>query len=188
MGKWRLKFIGALVILLLVQGVAYAAKGGLNLSAVTMVGGGNVQDAADIPTEPQFIVQFDKNVVNSAIWEHNSKCISLITTDNENVPLNVTRVDDAVDFAQRQNIFVQPVQPLRPGTAYDLKISPDIKAKNGATLGREISVSFKTREEVPVQPPQPAENVSEEKTCDSAGCAKQKEACGKDECTEAGNN
>lgn len=132
---------------------ADAAKGGLSLNSVTLVGGGNVQDAVDIPTEPQFKVQFDKNVVNKAMWAVNSKCFSLISMDDEDVPVRVTKVDDTKDFAHRQDIFVQPVNPLRPGTAYYLKISPGLKAKNGAVLRKGISIAFKTEGEAPVEAP-----------------------------------
>jgi hypothetical protein len=155
--KLKLKLICTVFLILFTQAAALAyAQGGLNLIAVTLVGGGNVQDAADIPTEPQFKVQFDKNVVNSSIWEANSKCFSLISQNNQSIPVTVTKVDDANDFAQRQNIFVQPVNPLSPGTSYYLKISPELKAKNGATLGgsnsQEVAIAFKTKGDAPNTP------------------------------------
>lgn len=161
----KFKISGAIVIFLLVQAFSLVyAQGGeqasspgisgqkpLNLLAVTLVSGGNVQDAADIPLNPEFKVQFDKNVVNSLIWGNNSKCFSIIATNGENIPVSVTKVDDTIDVSQRQNIFVQPVKPLSPGTAYYLNISPELKAKNGVTIGgtkgEGISVAFKTEGE-----------------------------------------
>lgn len=166
----KLKFVSTILIILFMQlsALAYAAQGGeqgsspgipgkkpLSLSSVTLAGGGNVQNATDIPTEPQFILEFDKNVVNSVIWEGNSKCFSLISADKEAVPVRVTKIDDTIDVTQRQNIFVQPVKPLRPGTAYYLQISPELKGKNGVTLGgtnsEGISISFKTKGEAATQ-------------------------------------
>jgi hypothetical protein len=124
---------------------------------VTLVGRDNVQNAVDVPTDPKFNLQFDKNVVNSLIWEANSKCVSLVSQDDENIPVSVTKLDDTIDFIQRQNIYVQPVNPLSPGTAYYLKISPELKAKNGVTLGGTgITIAFKTKGEAAVQPTQSA--------------------------------
>jgi hypothetical protein len=168
--KVKLKLASVLFIILIMQLSPFAYAQGeeqsaspgtqgqkpLNLTSVTLAGGGNVQDAADISTEPKFILQFDKNVVNSLIWEVNSKCVSLVSQGNKNIPVTVTKADDTIDFTQRQNIFVQPISPLRPGTSYYLKISPELKAKSGATLGeinaQGLSITFKTGGEAPVQP------------------------------------
>lgn len=171
LGKVKWKPISAILIILFLQVAAFAyAEGGkqaaspggagqkpFNLAAVTLVGGGSVKNAVDVPTDANFYLQFDKNVVNSLIWGVNSKCVSLVSQDDENIPVNVTKLDDTIDFSQRQNIFVQPVNPLRPGTAYYLKISPELKAKNGATLGGTgITIAFKTKGEAVVQPSQSA--------------------------------
>jgi Bacterial Ig-like domain len=167
--KLKLKLISALCIILfmLAASLAYAQGGGqasspgtpgqkpLNLIAMTVAGGGNVQNATDITTEPQFVLEFDKNVVNGLIWGNNSKCFSLTSTDNTEIPISVTKVDDTIDVTKRQNIFVQPVNPLSPGTAYYFKISPELKAKNGVTLGgmkgEGVSITFRTRGETTVQ-------------------------------------
>lgn len=169
------KLIGTILILLGLQAASfvYAAGGGeqasspgvsgqkpLHLSSVTLEGGGDVQNAADMPTEPRLILQFDKNVVNSLIWAGNSKCFSLVSADNENIPLSVTKVDDTVDVGQRQTIFVQPERSLSPGTIYYLNISPALKAKNGVTLGEGVSITFKTQGEAPVSPPRSADGTT----------------------------
>lgn len=123
----------------------------LSFLGITLEGSGeNVADAVDIPLKPKFKLAFDKNVVNSLFWENNSKCFSLITDSGDGVPIKVTKVDDTIDFTQRQNIFIEPVSALQPGTAYRLFISPDLRAKNGVatiggtTDGKGITISFKT--------------------------------------------
>lgn len=167
LGKYKRQFIGAcwlVLVLQLIMSVAFAqGEGGmqgrnqkpLDFTSITLVEGGDVQDAADVPTEPAFKVQFDKNVVNSLVWENNSKCFSLLSADGAELPLRVTKVDDSIDFTQKQIIFVKPDQPLQPGTVYYLKISPALKAKNGITLGATrgegISITFKTAGEASVQ-------------------------------------
>lgn len=132
----------------------------LSFTGITLVDGGkNVANATDIPLTPKFKLQFDKNVVNSLFWENNSKCFSMISGSNENIPINVTKVDDTIDFAQRQNIFVQPMNPLQPGTTYRLIISPELKAKNkvailgGTTNGQGVTIAFKTSGEAVQQAP-----------------------------------
>lgn len=130
----------------------------LSFASISLVEGGQVRDAADVPTEPKFKLEFDKNVVNSTIWEINRNCFSLVSQNNENVPVSVTKVDDTIDFSQRNYIFVQPVSPLSPGTSYTLIISPALKAKNGVstlggtTSGQGLSISFKTQGEAIGQP------------------------------------
>ncbi|MDF9409520.1 MULTISPECIES: Ig-like domain-containing protein [Pelotomaculum] len=161
-------FVKSAVLLLLFlffASAAFAAQGGekssspgipgqkpLSFVSITLVdGGGNVQDAADVPTEPKFKLEFDKNVVNSTIWGINQNCFSLFSENGENIPVSVTKVDDSIDFSQRNNVFVQPSSPLSPGTSYTLKVSPDLKAKNGVsvlggtTSGQGLNISFKTQ-------------------------------------------
>ncbi|OPX89645.1 MAG: Chlorophenol reductase precursor [Pelotomaculum sp. PtaB.Bin104] len=106
--------------------------------------GREVQGSSNIPVRPKFTVRFDKNVVNSAVWGNNVKSFSLVSQRNENVPLNVTKVDDTVDFSLRQHIFIEPVNPLTPGTTYTLNISPELMSLAGKTLGRAVTVTFRT--------------------------------------------
>ncbi|OPX86453.1 MAG: Spore coat assembly protein ExsA [Pelotomaculum sp. PtaB.Bin104] len=87
-----------------------------------------------IPKKPTLTIQFDKNVVNDTVWENNRKSISLLSRSKK-IPIYITRIRDTVDFSMRNNIFVQPVNPLSPGTAYTLRVSPKLKSKTGVTLG-----------------------------------------------------
>lgn len=109
--------------------------------SVTLVdSGANVLNAKDIPLKPKFKLLFDKNVVTSTIWGINRECFTLISNDGGNVPIEVTKVDDSIDFSQRQAIFVEPSFPLKPGTTYNLKVKPELLAKNGvSTLGGTTS-------------------------------------------------
>lgn len=129
----------------------------------TLEEGGKVENGAvDIPLNPKFKLEFDKNVVNSLFWTNNSQCFSMKDGNNENIPLKVTKVDDTVDFSLRQYIFVQPVNQLNPGTSYQLSVSPELQAKNGvATLGgttngQGVTISFKTLGEAVQEPQTPA--------------------------------
>lgn len=141
----------------------------LSFTSISLMDGGKVQDADDVPIEPEFKLQFDKNVVNSTIWEINRNCFSLFTESGENLPVRVNKIDDSIDFTQRHIIFVKPAEPLSPGTSYSLKISPDLKAKNGVsvlggtTAGQGVTISFKTAgEAVPKPAAQPAAQPEDE--------------------------
>jgi spore coat assembly protein SafA len=115
----------------------------LNFISISLVGGGAVQGSASVPVNPKFILNFDKNVVSDSVWENNRKSFSLQSQNGENIPINVTRIPDTVDFSQRQNIFIQPQKPLTPGTAYNLKISPGLRSKADVTLGRAVTINFR---------------------------------------------
>lgn len=123
----------------------------LNFCSITLEDGSEIDSPDGLPLIPKFKLTFDKNVVNMLCWENNSKCFSLYDSKNKNIPLLVTKIDDTVDFSQRQNIFVQPAQQLLPATEYTLKISPDLRAKNGVatlggtTSGKGVTVTFKTQ-------------------------------------------
>jgi len=120
------------------------------VSATLLDEGTSILDAKDVPLEPQFRLLFDKNVVNSTVWGINRECFTLSTESGGAVPLEVTKVDDSIDFSQRQVIFVKPLQKLQPGTSYLLKVAPQLLAKNGVstlggtTSGRGITIVFAT--------------------------------------------
>jgi len=50
--------------------------------------------------------------------------------------------DDQLYPEEKRNISIKPLQKFQPGTTYILKISPQLQAKNGSTLGHEVTVSF----------------------------------------------
>jgi hypothetical protein len=162
-----------LMIFLVNASIAFAAEAGaeagtpgvsgqkpLAYLGTVLVDGGKIDNATDVPLNPKLKIEFDKNVVNSLFWANNSQCFSMKSSNNEAIPLNVTKVDDTVDFSQRQLIFVQPVSPLQPGTSYQLIISPNLQAKNGVavlggtTNGQGVTVAFKTIGEAVQQVPQ----------------------------------
>jgi len=138
--------------------VVYAAGQGdikpLSYVSCELEDGSSLDDPNGIILQPKFTLIFDKNVVDMLYWENNSKSISLFTDDKINVPIDVTKIDDTVDFAHRQHIFVSPSNPLNPDETYYLYISPNLTAKNGvATLGgttdgKGITLTFKTKKQV----------------------------------------
>ncbi|MFX4262146.1 Ig-like domain-containing protein [Pelotomaculum propionicicum] len=132
----------------------------LNFMSATLVDGGNIANATDIPVQPKLKLVFDKNIVNSVVWDNNKGCFSLVSEDNQNVAINVTRIDDTVDTNEKQNVYIETVSALDPGTTYYLKVSPALKAKNGnstlgdTTGGNGVTITFKTAGQQPANPDQ----------------------------------
>ncbi len=118
--------------------------------SISLEDGTNVQNATDIPLMPKLNLKFNKNVVNMVYWDNNRNCFTLTDENDKIVPIEVTKIDDTVDSTMKRDIFVKPVKPLSPGTQYYLRISPNIRAKNGVstlggtTDGKGVVISFKT--------------------------------------------
>ena len=100
----------------------------------------------DVPLTGDIKLTFNKNVIYLLIRDANKKCISLITSDGNKVPIEVIMADDQTPegFEQRRNISVRPLQKLQPGTAYMVRVAPELQAKNGTSLGHEVTIKFVT--------------------------------------------
>ncbi len=122
----------------------------LGLTSATLEDGTNAIDHQNVPLQPKFTLHFDKNVVYLIYWSRNKECFHLYDDEEKEVPINITKIDDTVDFSKRQYIWVEPVEPLKPGTNYRLYVAPDLIAKNGGSLlastteGKGLSILFKT--------------------------------------------
>jgi len=97
-----------------------------------------------VALQPEIKLTFNKNVINLAIRDANKNCIALVSVVGSNVPIEVIMADDQLYPEEKRNISVKPLQALQPGTAYTLKISPQLQAKNGTSLGHEVTVKFVT--------------------------------------------
>lgn len=141
-GKQKRTMLSMMLIVLCTQAaVVFAAQGGVNFVAVYLKGGGEVQAGAEIHTDSQFIVRFDKNVISEETWEENSQCFSLVSADEENVPVVINTL---AGIYQPLVLCVQPEKSLQPDTVYYLIISTKLRDNNGATLGEEKSLAFRT--------------------------------------------
>ncbi|ACL19749.1 hypothetical protein Dhaf_1703 [Desulfitobacterium hafniense DCB-2] len=122
----------------------------LGLTSATLEDGTNAMDHQNVPLKPKFTLHFDKNVVYLIYWSRNKECFHLYDDEEKEVPISVTKIDDTVDFSKRQYIWVEPVEPLKPGTNYRLYVAPDLIAKNGGSLlasttdGKGLTIRFKT--------------------------------------------
>lgn len=166
MKNFKLKYVLFLIIFLFsslfINMSVYAAGPGipgssgvkpLSYVSCTLEDGTKVDGGEISALQPKFTLQFDKNIVDMLVWEKNRKSVSMCTDDNANVAIDVTKIDDTVDFDHRQQIFVQPLKPLESGKIYHIKVGPNLIAKNfqstlgGSTGGKGIDVSFKTKKQ-----------------------------------------
>lgn len=100
--------------------------------------------AKNVSLDSDIKLTFNKNVIYLTLRENNKKCFSLVSQDGSKVPIEVIMADDQIHPEEKRNIGIDPLEQFKPGTAYTLKISPDLQAKNGTSLDREVTVSFVT--------------------------------------------
>lgn len=153
----------SIAILLLLSCFLMAASGFAEDAGDGSGGGQGVplELASSIPADGQKNVAvnedikltFNKNVIYLEIRENNKKCFSLLTADGSKVPIEVIMADDQINPEEKRNISIHPLQVLKPGTAYAVKISPTLQAKNGTSLGREVTINFVTAGTVPKPAP-----------------------------------
>lgn len=129
----------------------------LGLVSATLEDGTSIMDAENVPLQPKITMRFDKNVVSLIYWERNKRCFHLYDENGQEHELILSKIDDTVDFSKRQYIWVEPAEPLAPGTCYQLYVAPDLLAKNGGstlamtTNNQGVTINFKTAGEKTVQ-------------------------------------
>lgn len=158
--------------------------------------------AKDVSLTSDIKLTFNKNVIYLAIRENNKKCFSLVAADGSKVPIEVIMADDQIHPEEKRNVSIHPLQEFKLGTAYTLKISPDLQAKNGTSLGHEAAINFVTagtavkpapaaRTDESVKPeetkPTPAADKSEVKNEASALVASEKATVAEEKTTVAEN-
>ncbi|SHI34899.1 Ig-like domain-containing protein [Dethiosulfatibacter aminovorans DSM 17477] len=139
--KKTLVLVMALTLLLSIFTVAEGTEGNkpLFLDVSTPEDG-----AADIPVEQEIKLVFSKNVVNVSVKDNNLKCFTMEDSDGYDVPIEIVMGDDQIHPDQKRDIVIKPVEGLKEDMTYTIRISPDMLAKNGNTLGEEVMVTFST--------------------------------------------
>ncbi|NLN87818.1 MAG: Ig-like domain-containing protein [Syntrophomonadaceae bacterium] len=97
--------------------------------------------ATGVSLNPRIVLTFTLNVVDDTVWANNRNQIRLFRNSNS-IAINVTR---STVFDDRHNIYVRPVNSLRPSTDYRLVIQPGLTGNNGNTLGETVTIRFRTK-------------------------------------------
>jgi len=98
----------------------------------------------DVPLDTEIKLLFNKNVVNFTVKENNSTCFSIIDENNNEIPIDVIFPDDQIEPERKREIIIRPKEAFNENTTYTVKISANLMAKNGNTLGENLSFSFTT--------------------------------------------
>lgn len=130
------------VICLLASTGAWAAQGGF-----AFVSSSVEHDAEGVSRQPVIELTFNKNVVNMKVAEQNATCFTLMDAEENAVEIEVVMADDQIEPEKKRIIVVEPAAPLAPNASYALIISEALTAKNGETLGEDVSLTFTTGDE-----------------------------------------
>ncbi len=102
----------------------------------------NGQTGVALPT--LINMTFNKNVINMSVNNNNQQCFSLYAADGGRIPLEVIMADDQIEPEKKRDIALKPLQELKPGAAYTVKVSSALQAKSGVNLENDLAITFIT--------------------------------------------
>lgn len=114
--------------------------------------------STDVSLDEDIVLNFNKNVVNFTVKENNMTCFSMKDSKGNAVPITVIMGDDQIDHEIRRIITIHP-SSLSAGETYTLTISGNLKAKNGSSLGDDITLTFSTVKPTVTSTPTPSSTV-----------------------------
>lgn len=88
---------------------------------------------------------FNKNVVNMSVKDNNANCFKLLDDNQEEVPIEILFPDDQIEPERKRQIDIKPIDTLEENKSYSLEISSELKAKNGMSLDKVVTISFTTK-------------------------------------------
>lgn len=159
------RMLALLILLCLLTTTVYAGDGTgensdvpLSLESCSPAGG-----SSGLAPDAAITMDFNKNVVNMAVREHNKTCFSVTDSSGASVGILVEMGDDQVDREVRRTIIVRPASEWPAGETLTLTISGQLTAKNGTTMGTPVSLTFQTAgESAPEPTPTPTAAPSQE--------------------------
>jgi len=145
----RLLFLILLDVLSLILIVLPAAAGdgsgtgGGRENPLALVSSNPSDGEKDVGLPVEIKLCFSKNVVHMTVRDNNRKCFLLYSADGT-VPVEVVMADDQIEPEKKREIVLKPLENLRNGTAYTVKVAPELQSKSGVFLGRQVEISFTT--------------------------------------------
>ncbi len=121
--------------------------------------------AGGVAVDTEIRLSFSKNVINMMVKDANLECFSLYA-GNEPIAVKVKMADDQIEPEYKKDVVLVPVESLKPGTSYTIKVDPELKSKSGVTLGEELKLGFTTANGT--ENTEVAVEVSNEKAPDSS--------------------
>ena len=114
------------------------------ITGTTSTTGESIIDSTTVPLRPTIKVLVDKNIVTDTVWPNNQTCFTLQDASGATVPINVSMISDTVNFNERNNAFISPLNDLAAGQSYRLIVSGNLTAKTGVKMGYDKVVNFTT--------------------------------------------
>jgi|GEM_PF-5284695 len=119
-------------------------SGGGHNEPLTMESSSIKDGEENIALQPEIKLVFSKNVVNIKVKDHNSKSISLVTSQGDIVPVEVIMEDDQIRPDKRREVVIKPKKRLNTNTKYVLNINTSFKSKSEISLKEPLKISFTT--------------------------------------------
>ncbi|HAU31988.1 MAG: hypothetical protein XD78_1867 [Desulfotomaculum sp. 46_296] len=119
-------------------------SGGGQSNPLILVSSNPTDGQKDVELPVLINLSFSKNVINMTVSDNNRKCFSLYSADGVLVPVEVIMADDQIEPEKKRDIAVKPLQDLKPGTSYTLKVSQELRSKSGVCLENPVSINFVT--------------------------------------------
>jgi len=112
--------------------------------ALTLVSSSVANGDTNVPIDPVIQLNFNKNVVNIAVLDNNSKCFHLIDNSGAPVPINLNFPDDQMQTTYKRNVFIIPKEKLQINSQYELVVDSILRAKNGTSIDNSHPITFTT--------------------------------------------
>lgn len=159
------KFVLWILVLFILMGVpfSYGEKKEGKSGAFDFVESIPGNSAKGVELDGQIKLLFNKNVINFTVKDNNEKCFSIKDEKGKEIPINVIFADDQIEPDKKREIILGPKGQFSEGTTYTIHISPELKAKNGDSLERDISISFTTLSLKPKEDTPPSEEKPKDK-------------------------
>jgi len=126
-----------------VLGLAVMDNGGNN-GALELVESTPADGSKAVEPDVQIRLLFNKNVVNMAVKDNNSKCFRVLDESNLHIPIDVIFADDQIEPDKKREILLKTREPLKENMTYKVEILPELQAKNGNILGKTVYITFST--------------------------------------------
>ena len=101
----------------------------------------NGESDVNVDREIKFVLS--KNIANISVAENNRQCFTMTDSSGNTIPIEVITFDDQLEPEKKNDIIVKP-EALQEAEQYTITISPDLQAKSGDKLGKEIKYTFST--------------------------------------------
>lgn len=163
--RWLLCLILLLSLPSFEIALAEGGEGGGKSEPLTIASSSIAEGATGVSLNPEIKLTFTKNIVNMKVIDNNRNCFSFIEANGTAVPFDLILADDQIEFEKRNDALIIPKSELKPGTSYSVKISSNLKSKSGVTTGKEIVLTFSTKEaEKPTINTEPSTTVKSQET------------------------